>query len=518
MSGTTTVAPASYRSGIQVGHAGFAQQLRAEWTKFRTVRGWVAGLAAAALLTVLIGLIGGAHTGRPTCEDPNQPCTGPRGPGGEAVTDRFYFVHRPLTGDGGITVRMTSLAPDGAKGGLPPWAKGGIVLEADGRAGSAYAAVMATAGHGVRMQHNYMHDTAGSPGAVSAASPQWLRLTRSGDTLTGYRSSDGARWTEIGAVRLTGLPSQVQAGLFTASPPATQSTSQKFGGLSNRGSPTRATGVFDHVALDGAESGDATWHGEQMGGPADDFASDGTFHRDGGAFTVTGSGDIAPVVGGPMTAGGLTIERSLVGTFVGLILVLVVGATFITAEYRRGLIRTTLMASPRRGGALMAKAVVLGAVTFAAGLPAAAAAVLAGEWLVRPGGFEFPVGTLTELRVVAGTAALLAVAAVLAMAVGTVLRRSAGAVTLVFAAIVLPYILATASILPAGPSQWLLRLTPAAGFAIQQNMPQYAQVDSDYTPAFGYFPLPPWGGFAVLCGWTAVALGAAVFMMRRRDV
>ncbi|MDF6044459.1 ABC transporter permease subunit [Streptomyces sp. JH14] len=516
MSGTATAAPAPYRSGTRVGRTGFAQQLRAEWTKFRTVRGWVAGLAAAALVTVLIGLIG-APAGRPTCEDPNQPCTGARGPGGEAVTDRFYFVHRPLTGDGSITVRMTSLVPDGAKGGLPPWAKAGIVLKAGDRAGSAYAAVMTTAGHGVRMQYDYTQDTAGAPGAVSAASPHWLRLTRAGDTVTGYRSADGARWTAIATVRLAGLPSQVQAGLFAASPPATESTAQKFGGRSNSGAPTRATGVFDHVALGGAESGDAAWRGEQMGGPADDFASDGTFRRTGGTFTVTGSGDIAPEVGGPMTAGGRTIERSLAGTFVGLMLVIAVGATFVTAEYRRGLIRTTLLASPRRGRVPAAKAVVLGAVTFAAGLPAAAAAVLLGERLGRPGGFDFPVGTLAELRVVAGTAALLAVAAVLAMAVGTVLRRSAGAVTVVFAAIVLPYILATASILPAGPSQWLLRLTPAAGFAVQQNMPQYAQVDGDYTPAFGYFPLPPWGGFAVLCGWTAVALGAAVFVMGRRD-
>ena len=41
---------------------------------------------------------------------------------------------------------------------------------------------------------------------------------------------------------------------------------------------------------------------------------------------------------------------------------------FITAEYRRGLIRTTLAASPRRGRVLAAKAIVIGAVTFAAGL------------------------------------------------------------------------------------------------------------------------------------------------------
>ena len=52
---------------------------------------------------------------------------------------------------------------------------------------------------------------------------------------------------------------------------------------------------------------------------------------------------------------------------------------FITAEYRRGLIRTTLAASPRRGRVLAAKAVVLGAVTFVAGLVAAAVAVPLGE-------------------------------------------------------------------------------------------------------------------------------------------
>ncbi len=87
---------------------------------------------------------------------------------------------------------------------------------------------------------------------------------------------------------------------------------------------------------------------------------------------MTGSGDIAPPVdpAGPAVATA-TIERCLAGTFAGLIAVVVVAAMFITAEYRRGLIRTTLAASPRRGRVLAAKAIVIGAVTFAAGLAAA---------------------------------------------------------------------------------------------------------------------------------------------------
>ena len=52
---------------------------------------------------------------------------------------------------------------------------------------------------------------------------------------------------------------------------------------------------------------------------------------------------------------------------------------FMTAEYRRGLIRVTLAASPRRGRVLAAKAVVIAAVAFAAGLVGAAVVVTEGS-------------------------------------------------------------------------------------------------------------------------------------------
>jgi hypothetical protein len=83
--------------------------------------------------------------------------------------------------------------------------------------------------------------------------------------------------------------------------------------------------------------------------------------------------------------------------------------------------------------------------------------------------------------------------------------------------IVLPYILGTTGILPAGAAQWLLRVTPAAAFAIQQSVPAYPQVTASYTPAGGYFPLAPWAGFAVLCGYAALALAVAWYLLRRRD-
>jgi len=179
------------------------------------------------------------------------------------------------------------------------------------------------------------------------------------------------------------------------------------------------------------------------------------------------------------------------------------------------MIRITLTASPRRGQVLLAKAIVTGLVTFVVGLVATAVALPVGEQQIRKGGsFIDPVSMLTEVRLVAGTAALLAVAAILALALGTMLRRSAVAVTVAIVVIVVPYILATA--LSTGVSQWLLRVTPAAGFAIQQAYPKYPQLGIAFDGG-GYYPLAPWAGFAVLCGWAAAALGLAMFLLHRRD-
>jgi ABC-type transport system involved in multi-copper enzyme maturation permease subunit len=528
-----TVTP--YRPGQQTGRDGFAQLLRAEWTKFRTVRGWVIGLLVAVLVMVGLGLFGAVGSSG-SCQSTSggsarsgQGCSTanpPVGPGGEAVSDSFYFVRQPLAGNGSITVRVTSLTgliPSGngpvlgTRSGLVPWAKAGIIIKASTQPGSAYAAMMVTADHGVRMQDNFTGDTAGQPGAVTASDPRWLRLTRSGDTITGYDSADGTHWTQVGTVALAGLPPTAQAGLFAASP-AYQAISQGLGGGENGTiAPSQDTAVFDHVSQSGTWPA-GRWTGDYIG--ADYGSGIGGYHQAGGRFAVTGSGDIAPAVPGQAGGEDLTVTTFLVGTFAGLIALIVVAAMFITAEYRRGLIRTTLIASPRRGRVLAAKAIVIGSVAFAAGLVAAAAAVILGTQLARGRVYVFPVSWLTELRMVVGTAALVAVAAVLALAVGTMLRRSAAAVTVVIVVIVLPYLLGVVSVLPAAAADWVLRITPAAAFAVQQAVPQYPQVTALYSPGGsggGYFPLAPWAGFAVLCGWAALAVALALVLLRRRD-
>jgi hypothetical protein len=544
----TTQTTAQPQPGATTGDSprgtGFGGLLRAEWTKFRSVRGWVIGMILAALLMVFIGVFAAANSNIGCQINGGPPKSGkacvppiPHGPGGEVVNDSFSFVHQPLTGNGSITARVTSLTGEhadltggpvqvgngpGMVPGLGPWSKAGIIVKQSTKPGSAYAAMMVTGSNDVRMQYNYTQDAAGMPGKVSAAHPRWLRLTRSGDTITGLDSADGVHWTRVGTAQLTGLPATVQVGMFATSPGYVV-TQNSFGGSSNQGGPSQATGVFDHVSLPPAAAG-GMWTGTGIGGGGPVAGPGGgpsgrPFTRAGGTFTVTGSGDIAPVTPGPGSGyPTVTVEQSLAGAFLGLIAIVVIAAMFFTVEYRRGLIRTTLAATPRRGAVLAAKAVVIGAVAFVTGLVASALSVAVGvPREENQGQVLLTVPALTEVRVIVGTAAVLALAAIFAVALGAVLRRSAAAITVAVVTVVLPFLLAGLNIVPSGVGAWLLRLTPTAGLAIQQSIPRYPQVTSVLSPVRGYYPLSPYAGFAVLCLWAAAALGLAFVLLRRRD-
>jgi ABC-type transport system involved in multi-copper enzyme maturation permease subunit len=520
MTTTDTPASTSHRGDGAVdegARGGFARLVHAEWTKFRTVAGWAGSVLVAIVLMVLMSASAAQGNTGGNCV--NGKCrngpSSPTGPGGEPVADSFYFLHRTLDGDGSITVRISSLTdtlsgnhpdePAPAPGATETWGKAGIIVKASETPGSAYAAVLATSGHGVRMQYDYVGDVAGDPSDVTPADPRWLRLTRSGNVLTGYDSVDGVRWNRIGTATLAGLGTSVQAGLFATSPQYSQNT-QLLGGISSQSYASTATASFDHLTLQGNWP-DGMWSGQALGD-----GSSGQYLVNGGSYTVSGSGDIAP-------GGGLkdTAQLGVSGVLLGLIVLIVLASQFITSEYRRGLIGTTLAAHPRRGGVLAAKTLVIAAVATVAGLLAAAVSVPVFDRL-WPAGALYIVSPLTEVRVICGSALLLAVTGAFALAVGAIVRRSSVAITSVIVLMILPYLLATGSLLPTGAAEWLLRVTPAAGFAVEQTIPRYFQVDDLFQPAEGYFPLAPWAGFAVLCGYTTVALALAWHKLRRRDV
>ncbi|HEX3513120.1 MAG TPA: ABC transporter permease subunit [Trebonia sp.] len=500
---------------------GFIRLLWAEFTKFRTVRAWMIALCAAAAVFVLLSFLSAFESRAPVPAPPV-------GAGGEAVSDTYTFMSQPLAGDGTLTARVaslsggyTSLSPTLSSGlgesskvqpgsqlhpGLAPWAKAGIILEPDTNQGTDYAAVMVTGSHGVQMQDDYTHDSPGLVGAVGAPSPRWLRLTRAGDVITGYDSTDGTHWTKIGTARLTGLPHMVQVGLFVTSP-------VYFPAGADVGTPSVATASFDQVSARG-DLPRRSWTGDAITGsgfyPLVPSASTWQ-QRSAGAFTISGSGDIAPLVGDIISAqwAGASIVN---GTIAALLFVIVLGTLFATSEYRHGLIRATFAACPHRGRVLAAKTVVAGSLAFAAGAIATAIAeVITRRVLAANGSYLFPQCGPDLARVIIGTGLFLGLAAALAVALGTMLRRSAVAIAAAIVLLVLPGILGSQS------GNWLMRLTPTAAFAIQATLPRSNLVTSAYTPPNGYFPIGPWAGLGALAAYTAAALAAATWLLLRRD-
>src|SRR4051794_38583820 len=120
--------------------------------------------------------------------------------------DQFNFASTTLGSDGVMIVRVLSLQ------NTDPWSKAGPMFRNDASAGSANAALFATAGNGVSFQ---WRTTAGqgslNSSAGSITAPVWLQLARSGGTFTGYYSSDGTNWTQVGTASIL-MSGSVQAG------------------------------------------------------------------------------------------------------------------------------------------------------------------------------------------------------------------------------------------------------------------------------------------------------------------
>ncbi|MDT3438144.1 MULTISPECIES: ABC transporter permease subunit [unclassified Pseudofrankia] len=501
----TTTQPAgdervTFRQAALPARDGFGQALRAEWTKLRSVRATVVTAVAAVALTVGLSLLAAAG-GRTDAND------------GPHFVDQLHLVHQPLTGDGTITARVRGQQPS------HEWAKAGLLITRDTASGAPYAALMVTPGHGVRLQAEFDTELAGSHGGA----PRWLRLARAGTAVTGYESADGVTWDKVGTVTVAGLPATARVGLFVTSP-ASQEAEASPGSTHIVLTATPGEATFDQVSVTPAgaasRTGPAGWSDTDVG--AEQAAAEdqdqqpnagaasppGGSRWAGGTVTVTGNGDLGGIgIGGIESGDDDVVSNALVGAQIGLIAVVALGVLAATAEYRTGTLHTTFLVSPRRGRVLAAKAVVVGGLVLAVGLVASVGAFLLAQPIQHARGFgppSYPDRSLADgpvARAVVGTALFLAVLAVFSVAVGVLLRRAAGAITLVIALVTVPQLVTSA--LSVDATRWVQRVTPIAGLAIQQTRHRFDTA------------IAPWAGFGVLCGYAALALGLALWALRR---
>jgi regulation of enolase protein 1 (concanavalin A-like superfamily) len=108
------------------------------------------------------------------------------------TADAFHYVYQPLSGDGSIEARVGSIQNVNA------WSKAGVMIRESLDANSKHANMLVSAAKGEHLQWRAATGGTSSDAAGSlSVPPRWVRLDRSGDTFTGYESSDGASWTQV---------------------------------------------------------------------------------------------------------------------------------------------------------------------------------------------------------------------------------------------------------------------------------------------------------------------------------
>ncbi|WP_327392907.1 ABC transporter permease [Streptomyces sp. NBC_01186] len=224
-------------------------------------------------------------------------------------------------------------------------------------------------------------------------------------------------------------------------------------------------------------------------------------------------------VGMPLLAPGLF------GLMLGQICVITLGVLVITSEYGTGMIRTTLTACPQRGRVLLAKALIFFALAFVMTTLACTLTALINSALLsdqtRPsyGSAEALEGSFEGGKIVAdsgewlgatlGAGLYVALLGLLSLAVGALLRHSAGAITTMMGVVLLPLVMALFMVGEAlkDVRETLLEYSPLNGLASLYRIPMSEDQDATGWPLLG--------GLAAV---TLVALVVAYALLNKRDV
>ena len=184
--------------------------------------------------------------------------------------------------------------------------------------------------------------------------------------------------------------------------------------------------------------------------------------------------------------------------------VCVLGVLVVTSEYTTGTIRASMLAVPRRIPVLTAKVVLFAGVTFIVAEVAAFSSFFLGAAILSS---HVPVSLTGPgvLRAVIGAGLYISMLGVFAIAVGTLIRHTAAAITGIigFVLVLAPLTL----LLPGNLGRYVYAYLPT-------NAGQQLATTGQSADAL----LSPWQGFGVFALWTAALLSLAAYLLQRRDV
>jgi ABC-2 type transport system permease protein len=181
----------------------------------------------------------------------------------------------------------------------------------------------------------------------------------------------------------------------------------------------------------------------------------------------------------------------------------VLGVLVVSGEYATGMIRASLTAVPKRLPVLWAKTLVFGAVTLVAMTVASLIAFFGAQAVLTSQNLQTTISASGVLRSVLGAGLYLTVVGLIGVALGGLLRNTAGSIsTLVGILLLLPVMI---DLFPSSIRSDISPYLPSnAGEALLSP-----------TQQVGY--LAPWTGFVVMCAYAVAALVGAAFVLKRRD-
>lgn len=201
--------------------------------------------------------------------------------------------------------------------------------------------------------------------------------------------------------------------------------------------------------------------------------------------------------------GMTSIDLALSGSVLAALSVGVLGALLGASEYTTGMIRATLAAVPRRLPVLWSKSLVAGSGAFVTMTAGAFAAFAAGSAVLNDKVGGLGLGDDGVLRALLGAGLYLGLVAVLGVALGVLVRSSAGAIAILAGLLLI--VPGLAALLPDSISEAITPYLPSnAGSAVM------ALTHVEGT-------LAPWAGLAVFAGYVAVTLAAAAYRLKTTD-
>lgn len=200
---------------------------------------------------------------------------------------------------------------------------------------------------------------------------------------------------------------------------------------------------------------------------------------------------------------GLILQPAMIFTQVA---VCVLAALIISAEHSSGTISATMLASPKRRSVLWAKAATLIGIVFVAGELLAFVAFFVGRSVLSKY-VDVSLGDPGVLGVIAMYGVYLCVVAIFVLGLATLVRHTAGAVTIAIATVlILPTVI---SMIPGNVASKIAAALPASG---------NAQMVLSTESAHAYYPMSAEAAFGVFVAWAVVAFGLGLVAITRRDV